>query len=150
MIKYLGKYGQRIRQHMPSKPIRFGYKVWCLNLSGGYLYSFEVYQGSGSKNKIYSKEFLVGSSVVLSLLDTLPADGNFRLYCGNYFTSTELLEYCASQGIGVTGTIKANMVKNCPLMDKGEMKKTTERGFIDSYQEKERGLLMVRWHDNSQ
>ena len=27
MIKYCGKYGQLIKQHMPQKPIRFGYKV---------------------------------------------------------------------------------------------------------------------------
>ena len=27
MVKYFGKFGQRIKQHMPSKPIRFGYKI---------------------------------------------------------------------------------------------------------------------------
>ena len=36
---------------MLLEPIRSGYKVWCLNLQGGYCYNFEVYQGKGSKNK---------------------------------------------------------------------------------------------------
>ena len=44
-------------------------------------------------------KFLVGSSVVISLLDTLPAGGNYRLYCDIYFTSTELLEFCTSRGV---------------------------------------------------
>ena len=37
MIPYFGKYGQKLKQRMPMKPIRSGYKVWCLNLKGGYL-----------------------------------------------------------------------------------------------------------------
>ena len=41
---------------LPLKPIRSGYKVWCLNLQGGYLYNFEEYQGDGSKNE-YADDF---------------------------------------------------------------------------------------------
>ena len=51
MIIYYGKFGQSLKQRMPMKPNRSGYKVWCLNLQGGYLYDFEVYQGKGSKNE---------------------------------------------------------------------------------------------------
>ena len=32
MIPYYGKFGQTLKQRMPLKPIRSGYKVWCLNL----------------------------------------------------------------------------------------------------------------------
>ena len=53
-----------LKQHMPKKPIRFGYKVWCLNLEGGYLYDFNVYQGKSSQNK-FSEKFGCGPSVVL-------------------------------------------------------------------------------------
>ena len=62
MIPYFSKFGQRLKQRMPMKPIRSGYKVWCLNLEGGYLYDLEIYQGKGSKNH-YSAEFGVGPSV---------------------------------------------------------------------------------------
>ena len=41
---------------LPLKPIRSGYKVWCLNLQGGYLYNFEEYQGDASKNE-YADDF---------------------------------------------------------------------------------------------
>ena len=32
MIPYYGKYGQKLKQRMLLKPIRYGYKIWCLNL----------------------------------------------------------------------------------------------------------------------
>ena len=48
MIPYYEKFGQKLKQQMPLKPVRSGYKVWCLNLQGGYLYNSEVYQGKCS------------------------------------------------------------------------------------------------------
>ena len=36
--------------------MKSGYKVWYLNLQGGYLYNVEVSQGKGSKNK-YPDDF---------------------------------------------------------------------------------------------
>ena len=43
IILYYEKFDQILKQRMPLKPIRSGYKVWYLNLQGGYLYDFEVY-----------------------------------------------------------------------------------------------------------
>ena len=77
MIPYYGKLGQKLKQWMPLKPIRCGYKVWCLNLWGRYLYNFEVYQGKGSKNE-YADDFVFGPSVVIGLVKSLPK-GNFSV-----------------------------------------------------------------------
>jgi len=46
MIEYYGKHG--CKQFLRSKPIRFGYKNWCLNSPNGYLVAFELYQGRSS------------------------------------------------------------------------------------------------------
>jgi len=43
MIAYYGRYG--CKQFIRKKPIRFGYKVWSMNSSVGYLINFKVYQG---------------------------------------------------------------------------------------------------------
>nr|XP_054919882.1 piggyBac transposable element-derived protein 3-like isoform X1 [Dermacentor andersoni] len=43
MIEYYGRHG--CKQFIRGKPIRFGYKVWCLNAKNGYLVHFKVYQG---------------------------------------------------------------------------------------------------------
>ena len=38
MIEYFGRHG--CKQCIRNKPIRFGYKAWCLNTDSGYLVSF--------------------------------------------------------------------------------------------------------------
>nr|CAH7730672.1 unnamed protein product [Callosobruchus chinensis] len=40
-------YGRRgCKQFINGKPIRFGYKAWCINKKSGYLINFEIYQGT--------------------------------------------------------------------------------------------------------
>lgn len=43
MVAYYGRHG--CKQFIRGKPIRFGYKVLCLNTPDGYLIDFDVYQG---------------------------------------------------------------------------------------------------------
>ena len=42
MVAYKGR--SPIKQYMPSKPHKWGYKIWCL-ASEDYLLHFEVYAG---------------------------------------------------------------------------------------------------------
>ncbi|KAK9754738.1 Transposase IS4 [Popillia japonica] len=41
MIKY---YGRNLCVFIRGKPIRFGYKMWCLDSPSGYLINFGMYQ----------------------------------------------------------------------------------------------------------
>lgn len=41
MIKYFGRHS--CKQFIRGKPIRFGYKMWCLNSTNGYLINFDIY-----------------------------------------------------------------------------------------------------------
>jgi hypothetical protein len=44
MIKFKGR--SSLKQYLPSKPIKRGYKVWCLaNFVTGYSYNFDIYNG---------------------------------------------------------------------------------------------------------
>jgi hypothetical protein len=43
MIKYFGKSG--LKQSIRNKPIRFGFKAWCLCTVSGYIVVFDLYQG---------------------------------------------------------------------------------------------------------
>ena len=113
MVEYFGKTGNALKQRMPQKPIRSGFKVWCLNLDDGYLYNCEVYQGKGSQSQ-YQATFGHGPGVVLGLLDDLPT-GNFSIYIDNYFTSISLLHHLAEKGVGCTGTFSKNMLSQCPF-----------------------------------
>ena len=82
--EYFRKYGQAIKQRIQNKPIRSGYKIWYLNLEGGYLYNFKLYQGKGSVNPKYS-EYGHGPAVVLDLKEALPENETFHFFTDNLF-----------------------------------------------------------------
>ena len=64
-----------LKQYMPLKPTKRGYKVWCLRDShNDYLYNFDVYAGaSGSRADCDG----LGVSVVKKLIDPLKGHGYF-------------------------------------------------------------------------
>ncbi|XP_046404157.1 piggyBac transposable element-derived protein 3-like [Ischnura elegans] len=54
MIEYFGQHP--CKQFLRGKPFRFGYKVWSLNTTAGYLVNFDVYQGRNpASNSEYEK-----------------------------------------------------------------------------------------------
>ena len=101
---------------MSLKPIRSGYKVWYLNLQGGYLYNVEVYQSKGSTNKD-ADYFGLGSSVVIGLVKSL-SKSNFSVF-----------KYLEQKNIGCTGKMKTNMSQDCSLPPKSEFKKHPKRSY---------------------
>ena len=90
MVKYKGTIWQYIIwQHIKSKPIKRGFKVWyrCAP-KRGYLYEFDIY--TGRKEAI---EFGLGASVVPQ--ETEKLDGSFcRIFFDNIFTS----QFCCWEG----------------------------------------------------
>ncbi|KAJ8932651.1 hypothetical protein NQ318_005684 [Aromia moschata] len=44
MVKYFGGHG--CKQFIRGKPIRFGFKIWCLNGRSGYLINFGIYKAN--------------------------------------------------------------------------------------------------------
>jgi len=53
MIQYFGRHG--CKQCIRNKPIRFGFKAWCLNSCSGYLLVFDVYQGANNAANAHEK-----------------------------------------------------------------------------------------------
>jgi hypothetical protein len=52
MIIFKGR--STMKQYNPMKPIKRGYKIWCLADQKGYIKNFQIYQG---KKEQVSKEF---------------------------------------------------------------------------------------------
>lgn len=96
-----------LKQYNPQKPIKRGYKIWCLADQRGYISNFEVYQG---KNEALENEFRsygLGERVVLSL--TKPHWGKNKIvYFDNFFTSIPLLERLRVEKTLACGTIRSN------------------------------------------
>ena len=106
MVKYKGRAKGKV--HMPKKPVKVGYKIWCCSCSCcGYLCNFQVYEGRTtdpvSRKKISEKGLTM--RVVSDL--TSPFEGlNHVVYCDNFYTSGPLIEMLANKKIFVVGTIK--------------------------------------------
>ena len=101
MIKFKGR--SSIKQYLPLKPIKRGYKVWCLCYPiTAYLFNYQIYLG---KEETSGKEIPLGELVVFELISGHNFQGN-HLYFDNFFTSLRLLENLKLQNIKACGTIR--------------------------------------------
>lgn len=139
MIPYFGNHSAK--QFIRGKPIRFGYKMWCMTTSLGYLIQFDPYQGA---SKTAFKDVGMGGSVVLNLISCLPNDVHFQIYFDNLFTSVPLLEKLSQMGIGGTGTVRNNRLMGCPLSDLSK----APRGTYDYKYDATGHVALVRWKDS--
>ena len=149
MIPYYGRNNSK--QRMQNKPVRVGYKLWVLAESSGYVIQFDPYCGAKAGNSCHASPTSWGlaEKVVLSLCEALPNDKAQHLYMDNYFTSFRLLDYLAGHNIKATGTIRANKIRQCDIIDPKQLEKE-ERGY---YQQRtacaENGhVTCVGWNDN--
>ncbi|KAL4082635.1 hypothetical protein QTP88_029696 [Uroleucon formosanum] len=151
MIKYFGRHS--CKQFIQGKPIRFGYKMWCLNSSDGYLINFDIYQGKlpGGKTT-YENVFGKCTAPLIYFLENLSPEKrklSYRIFCDNLFTSANLLSFLRDRGYSGTGTVRENRLgKDFPLMGKKLFLKK-QRGECASTIEKNDCIIYARWMDNS-
>ena len=82
MIQFKGR--SSLKQYMPGKPIKRGYKVWMRCDENGYAPQFEIYCG-----KLKEVERNLGESVVKRLCEPLFGK-NHWLFMDNFFNTYEL------------------------------------------------------------
>ncbi|KAL4148520.1 hypothetical protein QTP88_002749 [Uroleucon formosanum] len=136
MIKFKGR--STLKQYMPKKPIKRGYKVWSLADKKGYLWNFEIYSGKVGDNV----EKNLGGRVVKDLSFPLQ-NKNHHLYIDNFFTSLPLLSYLKTKGINACGTINLTrkyLPKLCP-------DKNMKLGDYDWQITDQDNISIVKWKD---
>ncbi|KAL6485882.1 hypothetical protein MHYP_G00052740 [Metynnis hypsauchen] len=146
MVPFKGK--SRIKQYLPSKPRKWGYKILVLAGSDGVPHNFEVYTGKA----VHPTELPdVGASgnVVLRLAEIVPKNRNFKLFFDNWFSSVPLMIVLSQQGIHCVGTVRSNHLPGSSMMSDADLKRSG-RG---SFQEKtayvgDTQLHAVKWCDN--
>ena len=151
MVPYYGRHS--CKQFIRGKPIRFGYKVWCLNTSTGYLVNFEVYQGKNpNANLEYEESFGKCAAPLIQMIDEFPRhiqELPFNFYFDNLFTGIKLLKELKKRDYGATGTMRENRIpKDCPVMPKKTLLKQP-RGFVEFANNPDDGIIIARWVDNS-
>lgn len=137
MVKFKGR--STLKQYNPMKPIKRGYKIWCLADNDGYVYKFEVYEGKAVNND--RKEFGLGGTVVINLTEHL-ANKYHKIFFDNFFSSIPLCEYLRCNGILACGTIRTNRKDLPVLLEDKKMK----RGDYD-YRSTTSGVTVYKWRD---
>ncbi|KAG8201208.1 hypothetical protein JTE90_019847 [Oedothorax gibbosus] len=144
------KARHHMKQYMPKKPHKYGFKLFVLAGVSGYAYNFEVYTGaSNSTLQDIPDDLGASGSVVVRLTRPVPEHQNFKLYFDNYYTSVPLMTYLKGKGILCLGTVKSDRVPSSKIPNKKEMKKMT-RGTIIEYVANEGGCEVsnLAWQDN--
>jgi hypothetical protein len=122
MVLFKGR--SSYKQYMPQKPVKRGFKVWCLAVSrNGYLQAFDVYTGATEG----ATEGL-GASVVKRLAKGLRKKG-YHLYFDNFFSSVDLAQDLLLDDLYCVATTRTNRKKwPAGLKDTKALNKSLKRG----------------------
>ena len=92
-----------MKQHMPKKPVRRGFKVWVFaDSENGYFLDLDVYIGRPSDG--ISTEHRLGARVVLQLTQPF-RHKNHQVFCDNFFSSPGLFDELLQHGLYACGTV---------------------------------------------
>lgn len=93
------------RQYIPSKPGRYGIKIWAIcDSRTSYAWKMEIYTGKRAGEQ---REVNQGERVVLSLTEEVAKTGR-NITCDNFFTSISLARKLLSKKLTIVGTLRRN------------------------------------------
>ena len=145
MVPYYGRHSAKM--YIKGKPIRLGYKIWCICGNDGFPYHMKIYQGKENN----SENLPLGTRVVNSMIDVIISNSDItchQLYFDNFFTSYRLLSELSEKSVRATGTVRENRTANATktLISHKNLKKE-ERGTFDYCSDGK--IYVAKWHDNS-
>lgn len=103
LFPYKGR--TRFTQYIPSKPAKYGIKVWWVcDSRTNYPLKGEIYTGKLANAE---REVNQGERVVLSLVRRYNNSGR-TIFCDNFFTSLSLAQHLLDRRLAIVGTVRAN------------------------------------------
>ncbi|KAJ8931061.1 hypothetical protein NQ314_016090 [Rhamnusium bicolor] len=132
-----------IKQYNPMKPIKRGYKLWCIADQHGYIKKFDVYQGKDEIAEEKFQSYGLGERVVLSLTENYWGKSRI-IYFDNYFSTVQLLEKLKLENTLACGTIRSN---RRGLPKDMTVDKNMKRGDYD-YRVSNLDIIFFKWCDN--
>ena len=150
IVPFKGHSG--IKQYMPNKPHKWGYKFFVLADSKGMTHDFLPYTGKIEPvNNENIPDLKASANSVLHLAQSIPNNHNHFLYFDNWFTSIPLMRHLATRGIWCCGTVRVNRIpgrKKGKAHDKDLMKKG--RGAYEEIRSTGDPIEVtyVKWCDN--
>ena len=74
MVPYFGRHSAKM--FIKRKPIRFGFKIWCLCGGDGYLYNMKTYQEKEKK----LQDQPLGSRIINNMVDVITTNSSALLH----------------------------------------------------------------------
>nr|CAI5853808.1 unnamed protein product [Callosobruchus analis] len=152
MVAYKGSKAESIRQYVPKKPKKWGFKMFVRAGVSGIVYDFLLYTGAKTFDNIeftdIENSFDLGGKVVLALCKAIETKQDTTVYFDNFFTSLDLLVFLKREfGLSSLGIIRSNGLKGCILEnDKSLLRKG--RGSLDYKVDNHAGVAVVKRADS--
>jgi len=141
-----------LKQYLPMKPHKWGYKFFVLCDVSGFSYNFEMYSGQENTTEgrlSWEPDLGASSNVVVRLCRIIPKKMNYKVYFDNYYTSLPLMVYLKSRQVCSLGTVRRNRLSNVLLPNDKEMMKKPRGTFnycMTSIKKHE--VFAACWRDN--
>jgi transposase IS4-like protein len=126
-----------IKQYIPMKPHKYGYKIYCL-ASENYLLHFEVYEG---KEEDPSESGATYDTVIRMIQPY--QNQQLILFTDSWFTSPSLMNALAAKGIRMCGSVRSNR-KGLPKIDSKAIKSLRQGEWI---QRQSGDMTFTMWKD---
>lgn len=151
MVQYKGCKAGNLRQYMPKKPHKWGFKFFVLCGSSGIAYDFFPYAGAGTfpeENFPNGTKFNSSERVVIELCKKINLPRLSSVCFDNWFTSLPVISYLKKEyGLVCIGTLRKDRVQGCPLIPDNTLKKRG-RGSIAMFKNQD-DTIIVQWVDNN-
>ena len=129
MVAYYGRHGDK--QYIREKPVRFGFKLWAICTSDGFLHHAEPY--CGNHTKVTDKGFGLGGNVVLQMIENVNMQPGQHAVFDNFFGSVALLEELASKKIAATCTLQEDRLSGAPMKIRKTLDKMERRTMDEAF-----------------
>lgn len=112
------KVAHFMKQYLPNKPHKWGFKLYVMCSVKSYAQKFEIYTGQENERFQDEADFGPVGNVVIRLVRGVPRNINHIVYFDNFYTSVPLVAHLSRQEIYSLGTVQYNRLVNCKLPDK--------------------------------
>ena len=133
MVGFKGR--SALKQYLPLKPTKRGYKVWCAcEANSGYLLNFSVYTGKTDDNL---RTYGLGEKVVLFLSEPYQYKG-YALFVDSFFSSVKLCQELLLRNTYLCSTTRSNRrqypneLAKTTLNARGEFKSVVVDGNVSA------------------
>ena len=141
MIPFKGRHS--FKQYLPSKPTKWGFKVWELcDSKNGFCQDFDIY--TGKRNESPSTNG-VGFDIVDNLSKNYQNKGH-HMYFDRFFAGIPIVEHLFGKGTYATGTVQLNR-KGLPKEAKSSK---LAKGQSKFYQKPGTNVVLTTWRDKRQ